>query len=260
MSIVRRVLLVAAIAALAVVPLRAFGVVGSAPSSLSVSASLGGCGVAGEGIVCQIDVSFTGVEDADYYTASVTRADGSVQDLGTVGSGEGGGSASVSVPYVGAGNYSVTVSAWGSADDEERSPSCSTARSPTRRSGRARGRSRPSRPRPSEEPSAENGAQFAPAEEPAEPEPAETAPAEPPTQSLPECRPDAAAAAPEAPMDGEAPAEAERAAGAAAGAGRRMHDALDGRERALLSAGRVARPPPRATRPPAARPRRPRSR
>ena len=76
MSILRRVLLVAAIAALAVVPLRAFGVVGSgAPSGLSVSASLGGCGVAGDGIVCQIDVSFTGVEDADYYTASVTRAD-----------------------------------------------------------------------------------------------------------------------------------------------------------------------------------------
>jgi hypothetical protein len=176
-----------------------------------VIASLGGCGVAGEGIVCQIDVSFSGVEGADYYTASVTRADGSVQDLGTVGSGEGGGSASVSVPYVGAGNYSVTVSAWGSADDEEKPELLDREKSDTsERESKGKVTAEPAEPAdPAEEPSAENGAQFAPAEEPAAPEPAETAPAEPPTQSLPECRPDAAAAAPEAPMDGEAPAEAE---------------------------------------------------
>jgi hypothetical protein len=216
-SALRRVLLVAAIAALAVVPLRAFGVVGAgAPSGLSVSASLGGCGVAGEGIVCQIDVSFGGVEGADHYTASVTRADGSVQDLGTVGSGEGGGSASVSVPYVGAGNYSVTVSAWGDPDEEGGKPELldreRTGTSERRHTGDATAE-------PADEGVPEPGPdgeapapETAPPPEAVAPETAETGAPEPPGQSLPECRPDAAAAA-QAPMDGsDAPAAEPQAA------------------------------------------------
>ncbi len=202
MSIVRRVLLVAALAALVVVPLRAFGVVGGDPGGLSVSASLGGCGVAGEGIVCQIDVSFTGVEDADYYTASVTRADGSVQDLGTVGSGEGGGSASVSVPYVGAGTYSVTVSAWGTPDDEAGGKAELLERDRAK-AGEDEDSGEVSSEPATEEPAAATDADPA-AEGSTEPAPAEPAPTEPPPQSLPQCQPDAAAEA-AAEDGGEAP-------------------------------------------------------
>jgi hypothetical protein len=204
-SVVRRVLLVAAIAAIAVVPLRAFGIVGGGSDGLSVTASLGGCGVAGEGIVCRIDVSFTGVEDADHYTASVTRADGSVQDLGTVGSGEGGGSASVSVPYVGAGNYAVTVSAWGTPDDDDAEPELldreDTKTSEKEHTGEASAEPATEAP----EATTESGPA---AEGEAEPAPAEPAPAEPAPQNLPQCRPDAAASEAAAPPedDGEAPA------------------------------------------------------
>lgn len=199
--ITRRVLLVVAIAAIALVPLRAFGVVGggtSAPSGLSVSAGLGSCGVAGDGIVCQIQVSFSGVEDADHYTASVTLADGSVQDIGTVGSGEGGGSASVFVPYVGSGTYSVSVSAWGSPDDEG-DPELLD-----------RERDRASEKFSGENPEMGADDQSAPEEaEPAEVGASPTAPAspadpsEPPVQSLPQCQTEPAAPAePAAPTDG----------------------------------------------------------
>jgi hypothetical protein len=206
MSIVRRVLLVAAIAALAVVPLRAFGVVGGGSSALSVSASLAGCGVAGEsGIVCQIEFSFTGVEDADYYTATVTRADGSVQDLGTVGSGEGGGSASVSVPYMGSGSYTVTVSAWGNPDEKGEPELLERERSGDDEQ----------EDKDSGEVSAEPAEGAEAAEEPApeatpEPAPAEPAPVEPPpSETLPECRPDAPADTAEAPTDGGDAPEAQ---------------------------------------------------
>ena len=210
MSFLRRALLVAAIAAIAVVPLRAFGVVGGGSSGLSVSASLAGCGVAGEsGIVCQIDVSFTGVDDADYYTATVTRADGSVQDLGTVGSGEGGGSASVSVPYVGSGNYTVTVSAWGNPDDEKSEPELLERD----RSGAGDEEEDKDSGEVSAEPAEETGAAEEPAPEAApEPVPAEPAPAEPPpTESLPECRPDTPDATQEVPMEGGESPEAQSA-------------------------------------------------
>jgi hypothetical protein len=190
-SIARRVLLVAVLAAIAVVPLRAFGVVGGGPGGLSVTASLGDCGVAGEDIVCQIDVSFTGVEDADHYTASVTRADGSVQDLGTVGSGEGGGSASVSVPYVGAGTYSVTVSAWGTPDDE------AGGKAELLERDRAKTGEDEDSGETSSEPATEEAAETTEpdpaAEGSTEPAPAEPAPTEPPPQSLPQCQPDATA-------------------------------------------------------------------
>ena len=97
------------------VPAFAFGGE-QAPSggSLSVSASLGGCGLANAAIVCQIDASWSAFEGADYYTVSVTRADGSVVDVG-----QGAGtSRSIFVPYVGPGTYSVQVSAWGTPPGE----------------------------------------------------------------------------------------------------------------------------------------------
>ena len=98
------------------VPAFAFGGE-QAPSggSLSVSASLGGCGLANAAIVCQIDASWSAFEGADYYTVSVTRADGSVVDVG-----QGAGtSRSIFVPYVGPGTYSVQVSAWGTPPGED---------------------------------------------------------------------------------------------------------------------------------------------
>lgn len=96
-----------------VVPLQA-GALGGSGGGLAVSASLNGCGVAETGISCRVDVSWSGVEGAERYSATATLADGSVIDLGHLGSGEGGGSASVWLPYAGDGEYSVTVTAWGS--------------------------------------------------------------------------------------------------------------------------------------------------
>ena len=87
----------------------------SGPQALSVSASLGGCGLANSAIVCQINVSWDALEGADYYTVSVTRPDGSVLDLG-----QGGGAGrTLFVPYVGSGSYSVQVAAWGTPPGED---------------------------------------------------------------------------------------------------------------------------------------------
>jgi hypothetical protein len=87
---------------------------GQGAASLDVQASLGGCGVADAGISCRIDIAFSPIPDAEYYTASVTAPDGSVLELGTIASGGGGGaSTSASVPFSGNGEYMVTVSAWG---------------------------------------------------------------------------------------------------------------------------------------------------
>jgi hypothetical protein len=96
-----------------IVPIQA-GALEGRGSALAVSASLGHCGVSGSGIMCRIDVSWSGVENATRYTATATLADGSVQDLGTVGGGGGGGSTAVWVPYAGSGTYTVAVTAWGS--------------------------------------------------------------------------------------------------------------------------------------------------
>jgi hypothetical protein len=85
------------------------------PASLNVSASLGGCGLADTAIVCRIDASWDAPEGAEYYTVSVTRADGSVVDLGQ----SSGTSRSIYVPYVGPGTYSVRVAAWGTPPGEE---------------------------------------------------------------------------------------------------------------------------------------------
>jgi hypothetical protein len=98
------------------VPLPALAIPGgSGAADLGVEASLERCGLAGGSIVCRINASFNQLADAEYYTASVTAANGSVTDLGTVSDGGGTGAAStgVWVPYVGNGTYTVTVSAWG---------------------------------------------------------------------------------------------------------------------------------------------------
>jgi hypothetical protein len=79
------------------------------PVALSVSTSLDSCGLAGTDVVCKLDVSFNSVNGASSYSATVTRADGSVVDYGAIGAG----GASLFVPYVGPGSYSVRVTAYG---------------------------------------------------------------------------------------------------------------------------------------------------
>jgi hypothetical protein len=190
----RRLLLLIALAAIAVVPLRAFGVVGDEPAGgLSVSASLGGCGVGGSQILCEIQVDFGGVEGADYYTASVTRADGSVQNAGTVGAGEGGGSASIYVPYVGSGTYTVTVSAWGGGEDDADEPELlerDRADAGEDRDG-GKASSKPTDPAPADTVPED----AAPQDTVTEPPPAETPEPAPETETLPECQPETADAA-----------------------------------------------------------------
>jgi hypothetical protein len=87
----------------------------AAPASISVSTSLDSCGTMDNGIVCKLDVSFNTVPNADSYYATVTRADGSVIDYGAVGAG----GASLWVPYVGSGTYSVKITAYGEPDTPE---------------------------------------------------------------------------------------------------------------------------------------------
>lgn len=112
----RRTILLTMLALL--VPLPAFALTEdggpAGPVEIAVSASLGGCGLAETQIVCQIDASWSAVEDADYYTLSVTRADGSVVDYGQ----SAGTGTSMWVPYVGSGTYSVEVVAWGTPAEE----------------------------------------------------------------------------------------------------------------------------------------------
>lgn len=91
------------------------GVKASGSPGLSVTASLSSCGLAGSQIMCQIDAGWNSLEGADTYSVSVTSADGSVIDMGET-SGQG---TSVWVPYVGAGNYSVSVTAYGTPPGEE---------------------------------------------------------------------------------------------------------------------------------------------
>jgi hypothetical protein len=81
----------------------------SAPAALSVSVLLDRCGLLETEIVCKLDVSYGEIAGATSYTASVTRADGSVVDYGEVG----GGDTSLWVPYVGSGTYSVQIAAYG---------------------------------------------------------------------------------------------------------------------------------------------------
>lgn len=87
---------------------------GAGPAEIAVSVARGDCGLAETQIVCELDASWSAVEDADYYTVSVIRADGSVVDYGqSTGTGT-----SLWVPYVGAGTYSVQIDAWGTPEDD----------------------------------------------------------------------------------------------------------------------------------------------
>jgi len=103
-----------------VVPIPALALEGGgsdAPSSpgLTVSASLESCGLADAQIMCQINAGWNSLEGADSYSVSITGADGSVIDMGETS----GRAASVWVPYVGSGTYSVSVTAWGTPPGEE---------------------------------------------------------------------------------------------------------------------------------------------
>ena len=118
----RRALIYAALAL--AVPLPALALSGSGgpaelpAQNLTVTASLATCGTAADSIVCKIDASWNQIPGANRYTASVTRADGSVVDFGDVGAG----GSSFWVPYVGNGTYTVSVSAYGTppgAEDDE---------------------------------------------------------------------------------------------------------------------------------------------
>ena len=114
----RRAIVCAALAL--AVPLPAFALTSggedAGPASLSVSASLGSCGIAQTQVVCVIDVSFEPFPGARRYRASVTRADGSVIDYGSIDAG----GASLPVTYVGAGTYGVRVSAYGHKDESDK--------------------------------------------------------------------------------------------------------------------------------------------
>jgi hypothetical protein len=88
---------------------------GTGPQSLTVTASLDSCGLAGAQILCKINAGWNSIDGAENYAVSVTSADGSVVDFGET-SGQG---TSVWVPYVGSGTYSVTVTAWGTPPGEE---------------------------------------------------------------------------------------------------------------------------------------------
>jgi hypothetical protein len=125
----RRTLFLALLALAA--PLPAFGISDQAlepvtaepsPAALSVSASLDSCGVLEDGVVCKLDVSYNAIEDAASYSATVTSADGSVADYGSVPAG----GTSLWIQYVGSGTYTVRVTAYGEpeqsdsgADDEK---------------------------------------------------------------------------------------------------------------------------------------------
>ncbi len=97
---------------------RQLGGPGSGSSSLDASASLDSCGLFENQIVCKIDASFNAVDGATSYTASVTAPNGAVSDYGTVGAG----GASLWVPYVGNGTYTVEVQAWGTPPSKDKKP------------------------------------------------------------------------------------------------------------------------------------------
>jgi hypothetical protein len=69
--------------------------------------------VLGDGIACQVNLSFNSLPNATSYAATITSPDGSVTDLGGVSPS----GASAWIPYVGAGTYSVQVTAYGTPLD-----------------------------------------------------------------------------------------------------------------------------------------------
>lgn len=186
---------------------------GGGPGSLDVQASLGGCGVADAAITCRIDVAFSGIPDAEYYTASVTAPDGSVLELGRIAtSGDGGASTSASVPFAGNGEYTVTVSAWGydergRPDVVESERSSATPDAGSKSAGELEAAAPEGTPTPEEEPHApEQDPPAAPEiEQPACPEPAEPPePTGPPEPAEPAHRDPAAEAQPAPTTEAEA--------------------------------------------------------
>lgn len=95
------------------VPLPALALPGggepAGPTPIAISASLSGCGLVKQTIVCEINASWDAVEGADYYSVSVSGPSGSVSDHGQTG----GLGATLAVPYAGSGAYAVRVAAWG---------------------------------------------------------------------------------------------------------------------------------------------------
>jgi hypothetical protein len=82
-------------------------------SGLDITSSLEWCGVSGDTVFCNISASFNLLEDGEFYTATVTAPDSTVQDLGRVATGgEGRTTASLWVPFAGNGAYIVEITAW----------------------------------------------------------------------------------------------------------------------------------------------------
>lgn len=100
--------LVALLAAAALAAFLLPPALGGAQGGLGVTASLAGCGQDGPHVSCDIVVGFGEVAGADRYSATVSKPDGSVEDMG----GLAPGSTTLRVGYVGDGRYVVTVSAW----------------------------------------------------------------------------------------------------------------------------------------------------
>src|SRR5436190_8168265 len=116
-----RLLLYVALALVVPVPALAIDQLGgpeSGSTSLDASASLDSCGLFENQIVCKIDASFNEVDGATSYTASVSAPTGAVSDYGTVGPS----GASLWVPYVGNGTYTVEVQAWGNPPSKDKKP------------------------------------------------------------------------------------------------------------------------------------------
>ncbi len=113
----RRTLLLALLAVAVPLPALAAseGSLTASPASLSVSTSLGSCGLAGSEIACALEVSYNSLPGATSYSATVTRADGSVIDYGEVGAG----GTTLWVPYVGSGTYSVRITAYGEPEQPD---------------------------------------------------------------------------------------------------------------------------------------------
>ncbi len=105
---VRRLLAIAAAAVVLALPIQALADGGS-EGEITVEALLAGCTRSAESVSCTIAATFTTLEGASHYTATVTRPDGSVVPLGPVPAG----AAALPVTYAGNGEYLVTVSAWG---------------------------------------------------------------------------------------------------------------------------------------------------
>ncbi|HEX5954858.1 MAG TPA: hypothetical protein VFY37_02895 [Solirubrobacterales bacterium] len=85
------------------------------PAALEVSTALDSCGTLSDEVICKLDVSYNTLPEAASYSAAVTRADGSVVDYGGVAPG----GTSLWVPYVGSGNYSVRVTAYGAPEQPD---------------------------------------------------------------------------------------------------------------------------------------------